>query len=143
MKKISDKLPDKPSALIQVALRDLAAVERQPKRFRVCMAFWNNYHEKRCDVCLAGAVMVQTLNTRASTVEPALGPNDFPTGIARKLHALEYFRNGEMWEASCELDLEFPEKLYRERTVTDYRVNPARFKKDMRAMAKALKEAGF
>ncbi len=63
MRKFTTKRPpNKLSALLQLALRDLKKCEKQPE-YEVDMATW---HERVsamniCYVCLAGAVMAQTL----------------------------------------------------------------------------------
>lgn len=90
----SNVLPDKPSALIRLALDDLEKVEKDG-RYRVDMTQWHGgWRPERdipCRVCLAGAVMAKTLGTnlRASIV-----PRDSHDGY--KLRSLNDFREGRI-----------------------------------------------
>lgn len=92
-------LPDKLSDLIRVALADLRKVEAMPETYSVDMTAWHvppNYWYKTCRVCLAGAVISQTL------CEPATGvssPGCFPLDVADKLHALDLVRTGQIGAA--------------------------------------------
>lgn len=54
------KLPGKPSALIRLALADLAKVRKDP-RYKVDMTGWHYKAASKCHVCAAGAVMAKTL----------------------------------------------------------------------------------
>jgi hypothetical protein len=85
-------LPDLPSALIVVALADLAKVEADP-RYAVNMSWWHRPKDKsrRCVVCLAGAVMAKTLGSDPTKY---LAPYSFDRDVAQKLNALDAFRVG-------------------------------------------------
>lgn len=55
-------LPNKLSDLIELAIRDVQKCEAEPARFRLAMGNWHMPVEDGiCEVCLAGAVMAQTL----------------------------------------------------------------------------------
>lgn len=104
-------LPDKPSELIRVAIRDLEAVEKLPEVYEIDMKSWHEpgrgYSPTTCAVCLAGAVMAQTLGAN---------PREFryPTDYAReiriqaKLRALNMFREGEISNGLYEFGYDYP-----------------------------------
>ena len=64
MAKQVDKLPNKPSELIRLAIKDLSAVEKL-KEYKVDMHTWheapNDYNYYKCQVCFGGAVMARTM----------------------------------------------------------------------------------
>lgn len=133
---MSNKLPNKPSQLLEVALSDLAKVERS-KKYRVKM---NAYHEpcgKICQVCLAGAVMAKTLDVDKSLFKR---PWSFNTATSKKLHALDALRLGDIGGAFTELGIKTPKGLRENVFVTEYQTSPRDFKKDLRKIIKSLKE---
>lgn len=79
-------LPDKPSELIDLALRDLADVESDPN-YCVEMEvqwhaslYWYQSGRPKCAVCLAGAVMARSLHAPPNEiVTPAACEGDYPT----------------------------------------------------------------
>ena len=88
-------LPSTPSELIRLALADLRACERDD-RYRVSMMCWHVPLERVCQVCLAGAVLAQTLG-----VEPHEGIGDadleqYSGRVKGRLRALDRFRLGEI-----------------------------------------------
>lgn len=90
------KLPDAPSALIRLALDDLRKCETSAK-YWINMGEWhgpNDGDHEVCDVCLAGAVMAQSLDadSRAYTTPGEFGNN------SKKLTALDSFRAGSVHE---------------------------------------------
>ena len=116
-KDLISKLPNKPSAMIRLALHDVAAVLKA-KKAKINMNYWmvQDLPKKpggkagRCEVCFGGAVMMQTLkidplvhghagtrgfalkHTEAMDVRPCdLMPN---RKAVRKIEALDYFRKG-------------------------------------------------
>lgn len=100
----TEALPDKPSALIRVALDDLGVIENSPE-YRVDMRVWHYPVEDNegeftgvCEVCLAGAVMA-----RLSGFNPALDLTPHPAcgyslDLTNKLLALDWFRAGQIDE---------------------------------------------
>lgn len=128
-----NKLPDKPSALIRLAMADLEAVERDG-RYVVHMETWHIAYENKCSVCLAGAVMAKTLETDSKlTTSPLAMGND----ICKKLSALDSFRNGHIAAGLEQMDIEPIEKLW-SWNVCSYHTNPTEFKEDMSEMADML-----
>ena len=110
-KRKTPTLPNKPSALVRVARRDLIACMKQPKKFAINMGTWmNQYHpDGPCTVCQAGAVMARTLK-----IKPTYGRETYPSeavGAGRthsQLSALNYLRGGGTLGVECflqELDM--------------------------------------
>lgn len=130
------KLPDKPSALIRLALRDLEKCE-QSKNYQIEMGAWHEPNGK-CSVCLAGAVMAQSLyGERSKAFIPSdFGPNEL------KLRALDDFRCGYINEAFMQLGMKHP-GLPEYFEVAQYRGNPQKFKKNMRQLATLLAKEGL
>lgn len=131
-------LPDKPSALIRLALADLVKCERS-KKYRIDMEFWH-MPNSQCAVCLAGAVIAKTLGADSGRY---VGPSDFLNDTYRKLCALNAFRTG-----SCRAGFEYLRRsvirgrsFYRD--IVDYEDDPKEFKRDMRKLAADLEEAGY
>jgi hypothetical protein len=132
-------LPDKPSALILLALRDLALVEKD-KRYAVDM---NNYHfpyGKKCAVCFAGAVMAKTFRTRINT---RTTPFELPYHHWSKLLALDCLRLGRIREGLMYMDMKKPRWIKSIVAITDYILDPRAFRKDMEALAMLLASHGL
>ena len=91
-------LPERPGALLRVALRDLRHVERDP-RYEVQMGFWHTgtaqwgAGDDPCAVCLAGAVMARTLGADPGVLRR---PWDYSEEVGRKLIALDALRCGSV-----------------------------------------------
>lgn len=86
-------LPDKPSELIRVALKDLEACE-QDDRYVIDMSAWHSPQGRLCHVCLAGAVMAQSLGVSPHYEKV---PSEFQRqdpDTETKLLALNRFREG-------------------------------------------------
>lgn len=83
-------LPDKLSALLELALDDLQKIERD-RRYTVHMGCWHLNCGGQCYVCLAGAVMVRELHQpRLESVDPSA----FEHSQRRQLLALDWLRKG-------------------------------------------------
>lgn len=130
---MSAQLPDKPSDLIDLALGDLEKCEAAPDRFKVNMGEWcrQKSGDRRCEVCLAGSVLTQTLGftfDRAEDLEAfdasdggvVATPEDFDERTEAKLLALDSLRCGNVSEAvdalnELGLGLRVPESCKNER----------------------------
>lgn len=97
MKRTRSKLPPKPSALLTLALNDLAKAERSPK-YRIDMRVWHDPNA-HCSVCFAGSVMAGTLKARPTEL---LEPDCYTPVIAGQLEALNNFRLSQ-WGLGLEL----------------------------------------
>lgn len=100
------KLPKKPSQLIRLALKDLETVEKMPGTYTVDMSIWHTpfrFTSGLCHVCLAGAVISQTLGgDPADYLEPSRFVRRGLFGLSTKtydrLMALDSFRRGAIQE---------------------------------------------
>lgn len=138
----ASNLPNKPSALIRVALADLRKVEALPDIYRVNMDVWHREHlvDAVCEVCLAGSVIATELGVQPNEHR---GPEDFDRETTWKLYALNEFRVGNVFDGLCYLDradLWFGADT---RAITDYAANPAGFHKDMQKLASDLEAVGL
>lgn len=136
-----NKLPNKPSALIRLALKDLSKVEKD-RRYKVNMYSWHvpSKLTKRCSVCLAGSVMAKSLGAIRST---ECAPSNFEE--TNKLRAIDYFRTGNIsWGASrLGFDISHPADQDIVVSVTTYEVDPVQFKKDMLKIATTFESIGL
>lgn len=139
-------LPNKPSELITVALDDLRRCEEDA---RYAINMWATWHAPSfqndgsatdvCYVCMAGAVMAQTLG---EDIDTNIFPSSYDTGLQNKLSAIDELRCGNISLALMSLELSpsaIPDRdivSYREETVDQ-------FHKQMHAFAQDLKEVGL
>ena len=137
---MSTKLPNKLSDCIDVALADLAKVERS-KKYIVNMAIWHLAVEEKCAVCLAGAVMAKTLDLPAT--EDRFDPVGFGKHNDFRLAALNYLRCGSPRLAFClGLWRRLPKGVSAQFPVTAYEQDTKKFKRDMRKLRDHLREHG-
>ncbi len=130
-------LPTVPSALLRVALKDLKACEADAA-YRINMGRWHSpSKEGFCEVCMAGAVIAQSLEI--SSGEHA-GPRYFPDDVRDSMYALNLFRVGYVDDALR--ILEQPTVL-KDRDVVGYEDDPEEFHIQMNKLANDLEEAGL
>jgi len=127
-------LPDKPSELIRLALDDLKKCEKS-KKYKIDMWKWHESNGE-CAVCLAGAVMAQTLKVKRKR---DIVPSHFPEDIKNKLMSLNFLRQGYIDLALRELGLNTP-SWATPFIVTQYKMDKKQFKQDMRKLADYLEE---
>jgi hypothetical protein len=145
------KLPDKLSDLIEVAVKDLEAVEQDP-HYVVNMDTWHRaeaqefrigqqvFEKEPCTVCLAGAVMAKTLEVPRYWSK---NPVDFrgENSTEDKLIALDLVRRGFIDGALRQLGHVIDDAPYE--FVPDYRNNSDEFKIRLRIIAQRLKGMGL
>ncbi|HUF64009.1 MAG TPA: hypothetical protein VMN36_18160 [Verrucomicrobiales bacterium] len=132
-------LPDKPSELIRLAVRDLEKIEGDG-RYQICMAQWHFPVENGpCLVCLAGAVMSRTLGAGDREVR---FPLSFGKRNAGRLLALESLARGGFREAFSRMDIEAAPPLM-DYGMLPYREDPEQFKADLLTVADYFEEGGF
>jgi len=139
--------PQKPSALIELALKDLNVVERS-KKYVVDMDEWHqleldNNDKEMCAVCFAGAVMAKTLKAKFGK---SVYPDDFEKEWENAFRALDSFREGCVSYGFRTLGLVPPDwawQWYEDNPITPYRDDPKKFKQDIRNMVKKLKKEGY
>lgn len=140
------KLPNKPSELTRVALRDLSRVERS-KAYQVNFGYWHKPDTDigKCLVCFSGAVIAKTLNT---PIDLSVHPNHFKKQDERKLWALNDFKAGDITDGLMEMHIgaRTIQRVYKKlgacTLVTQYKHSPKEFKRDMRKLARDLEKAG-
>ena len=89
-------LPNKASDLLELAMKDIKKIEKNPV-YILDMGSWHQPEFQNfdfdCAVCLAGCVMANTLEIEA---ELSREPEDFKDDIRLKLYAIDELRGGEM-----------------------------------------------
>ena len=143
------KLPKKLSSLMRVALADLTKAERA-KNVKVDMDDWirvghNNdlwtgkFSERpkdsNCEMCFAGAVLAYSLD-RSMPRE-----NSSPI-LWKQMCALNYVREGKVYQALCELNPNNAEKYLKyyeyAEYVSSYESDSKKWRKDMHKIIKKL-----
>lgn len=129
------KLPTIPSKLIRLALEDLRKCEADPD-YVINM---NNWHfltvDGTCSVCLAGAVMGQSLGGLLNHwMDPAMFEEE------NALFAIDAFHSG--WIKQGLGYLGFESKLFGNRNMPPYENNLEMFHTQMHIMADDLEAAG-
>lgn len=137
-KKAPTKLPDKPSALIRLALKDLEKCERS-RKYKINMSVWHEPNGK-CSVCMAGAIMAQRLNCDPGKELAPWQDGLFDADTRGKLDAVDWFRMGcvDMGLHGMGID-----RIYPDQKVTDYHRDRSQFKRDMRKLASLLAKEGL
>ncbi len=136
---MSDKLPNSLSGLIRVALRDLAKVEAQPRKYKVDMSTWHSWSQGKCSVCFAGAVMACTMGVAPTDY---VRPTWFDEGD--KLSALNLLRCGSVSDAAETMNKSdrYVKRARRfDREIVRYARNPKGFRRQMNALARDLERA--
>lgn len=133
-------LPDLPSALIRVAVRDLEAVE-QDERYIVDMETWHDPSNVPdvCSVCLAGAVIARAGNSPMHNISPF---NFESIDVRFKLCALDSFRSGDIAVGVAYMYMPGRNTMIKDRDITEYDLDPARFKREMLVLADDLEREG-
>ncbi len=135
----TNTLPDKASALIRVALRDLKACEKDDN-YIINMKMWHVSGRYNCEVCMAGAVMAQSLGT---DFENYAEPRGFPDDARGKLYALNMFRVGYIEIALQHMGVNLFHEIgldYRE--IVGYEDDREKFFEQMNVMADDLERVG-
>lgn len=138
--KTTTTLPDKPSELIRIALKDLRKCEKDP-RYKVDMDFWHAPNGK-CKVCFAGAVMAKRLGVPINVSIDSNMTESQPEYL--KLLALDYARLGWARDMATTMGCQFDRTLIPGKVdLVPYENNPAAFKRGMRAMADLMESHGL
>lgn len=134
-------LPEKLSDCIDLALKDLRAVLRSPRQFRVNMGTWFESYGKYCTVCFAGSVMAQTLGAVGSGYE--LHPNSFSDHNRVRLFALNLIREGWVGHAVVETGMYLPFAADYCVPVASFTENAKDWFADMAYIARMLRRKGL
>ena len=145
---MSDCLPDKPSALIRVALADLRKCEKD-KRYGIDMGNWHvpvddgdpdEPDEPACYVCLAGAVMAKSLGAPIGESKSCGSYYVDAPLVSDQLAALDEFRKGCVSDALGEIGISEP---HRTMPIPAYERGAEDFHKAMNDMADMLEREGL
>ena len=151
---VNEFLRLEPSDLVDKALSDLEAVEKDPG-MGVNMSVWVMVDEAaagRCLVCLAGAMLVKTIgiNPDATTIgddmlsilrERFPGITEFALNrLSHSIAALEFFRRGKLTQGADIMEIRVPME---DVDVPNYRDDPEGFKQGMRRVAFELRSRGL
>lgn len=101
---LDTKLPDKLSDLLELALNDCQIVFTSG-RYIENMEYWHHPKGDRCAVCMAGAVMANTLRV---PIEESVDPTHMESDTLERLLAINDMRTGEMFNAYERLNGRFP-----------------------------------
>ena len=140
-------LPDRPSAGIMQAIKDLKRAERT-KNLRVDMGVWMlQEDDSLCAVCIAGAVMRFGQGRRLSSTGDACSPSDTSGDkISGRLEAINEFRLSYVRRGvSTYLNIPSNEllKIRNKMRVARYETNKRKFYRDMNRIAKYLEGKGL
>ena len=155
MPRLTNKLPDKPSDLIDVALKDLAKAERS-KKFEIDMNVWcepADLSSDVCAVCLGGSVLVGTVGLDAVD-----GANWWIDEIITKHDSvriealdalrcgnivlfLEYVYDNSASARRCRQAVSIRDKNFDD--YCTYREDPDQFKRWCRKVARDLRQVGM
>lgn len=139
-------LPKHISDGILLAIEDLKKAEKS-KQYSIDMSLWHRrwHGDSTCSVCFAGSVMAFSLGAEA---DEETYPWDFSDPTQRKLEALNYARMGSIsvavgtwYSRVSKAKLEAADKL--DFDPVDYTEDPAKFKRQMRSVAKKLAQIGL
>jgi hypothetical protein len=133
MKKVAP--PKKLSAAILMALKDLEAVERDP-RYKVNMHMWHGPHMFKCNVCFGGAVLAKTIKV---DISKDFNCSDFGDDWKKVFKALDNVREGFVMTALLEMGLVTDEESDNwEEFYTSFDANKLNYQDDPQAFKDAM-----
>lgn len=145
-KKLSQRLPNKMSSLLLLALADLERTE-QDSRYTILMSQWHNPSAiGPCEVCLAGSVLAQRFLNPSEDYLSHMCKLKIDAGDVRnKLSALNFLRQGYVLSAAGRLNLlSFDDTSFGkfDREIVSYSTDSKKFKQQLRKLANDLKKHG-
>lgn len=138
------ELPDKPSDLIRLAVKDLQSCIE--KNYVVDMFDWYSANDGICSVCIAGAVMAESLGLSPAdnlSIGPIRRFSELGRNRCNKLLALNHFHFGYMRQGCSELNIELPSNCPKIVEVAKYSDNPSEFFKCMLNMSDKFESFGL
>jgi hypothetical protein len=136
------KLPNKPSLLLSLALKDLEKAERSPK-YTIDMGVWHKPSPGRrghCQVCLGGAVLAFSLKFDPYVDVTSTSYLSVHC-LGQKLSAIDNFRKGCVRSALGDLGIRQESGIQVvDRRVENYHHDAKAFKRDMKTLIKDLKQ---
>lgn len=137
-----NELPDKASELIRLALADLRKSEENPNHVINMMEWHAPFPCERCMVCLAGAVMANTLKI-PDNVSASPSNGSFSTDTCKKLIALNAFRVGNIHDGLYAMGYFENHEIYNFPVLGYYSHDADRFHEKMEEMAAYLEAKGL
>ena len=134
-------LPHLPSALLRIALDDLAKTEADPA-YSIRMSNWHAPDGNVCNVCLAGSVIAKSLGVAPTESLIPSTKSGLKDEDRKALIALDYFRMGEIDSAYVKLGRTKPTDLPGTIMVTEYSLSSTQFRADIERMIKILEAYG-
>lgn len=129
-----------PSELLSLALADLEKCEANEDVFVIDMSGWyTKKYDDVCMVCLAGAVMAQTLKVELNNNEIAY-PDQFEHHTSLQLFAIDNLRTGQIFKAFGALKLKHLLFLPMSVRITPYAASRSQFKSDLQNLIALLKK---
>ena len=134
----------RPSELVRWALNDLAACEADPG-YEIDMGEWHTsraYEDHSvCQVCLAGAVMAQTLDV---AYDVSLSAHGMDYAIQQQLYMLDYFQDGFIVLGLYGVGFldETPED-WSDVDIVPYAYDPEMFRRSMEHLVSELEQKGY
>lgn len=137
-------LPEKLSDIILVALADLEKCEKDKEHYLIDMGEWAVKRRGICEVCFAGAWLMQTAKVRPSDREYDMILHLDPR-LIRIARALDYARSGFLQSALGKyIGGVYDARLNDIRILNvRYDVDPVVFKKNIRIIAEMLAKLGY
>lgn len=132
-------LPNKPSELIRLALKDLQEFEKLPN-CKVFMSLFIHDEDEICRACLAGATFIQEFNSRSTRTFFQL-----PAQEQDKIWSLDLFRMGSVREGLRKFLGYYSnfDHIIESMEVIRYRLDREKFYKDMEKIAQYLEGEGL
>lgn len=131
-------LPDKPSELLRVAMRDLELVEADP-RYKVNMSAWHGKRsDQRCHVCLAGAMLAKSCGFPIHWFW-----THAPQSVTTKMSVINFLRMGEVAAALQMARFARPVEVAPVTEIIPYDKDPEAFKSQLLALAGYLELSGL
>ena len=131
-----------PSELLRCALTDLMRCNNDPD-YQVTMNGWHIpfiHGEDKCGVCLAGAVMAQSLGANISRW---MRPDNYKDEIDRRLVALDFLRLGLVGSAFIYFRFSASKGAKFDRCITPWEASSTSFLVQMFQLADDLDAAGY
>lgn len=136
------KLPGHPADLLKLALKDMKKCLKN-EQYKIEMGFWHwaQLDTNTCYICIAGAIMAQTLNTPPNISKR---PEDFSNkDIQNKLQAIDLILAGDILDGVIKTGKKISqrqENLIRKKLCLSKLEQPQLYPDEMRKLIKLLRK---
>ena len=149
---MEDKLPEKMSDVLELALHDIERVETSPQ-YEIDMTNWHIYDRITgvCSVCMAGAVMAQTLGvpfneTTSLTMVEVSDDDKTKLCILDDVRSSHFIPLLDFIKGEDDEDDKYRplfKDIMRFGNIVRYHESPTQFKKDVQRLAETLRKHGY